>query len=123
MISHRNIIANVIQFTSYEEKYRQSITPAGKPLYTDVSLGLLPQSHIFALVAICHTGIYRGDQIVVLPKFEMKSYLESIQNFKISCLFVVCTVLDATREEANSRRFPQSSSTCSGTRTSAPSLI
>jgi len=98
MISHRNVIANVLQLTLYEKKWRQSVTPAGKPLYTDVSLGLLPQSHIYALVATCHTGVYRGDQIVVLPKFEMKSYLEAIQNFKISCLFVVCTVLNVTKE-------------------------
>ncbi|ODM15421.1 hypothetical protein SI65_09024 [Aspergillus cristatus] len=93
MISHRNVIANVLQLTLYEKKWRQSVTPAGKPLYTDVSLGLLPQSHIYALVATCHTGVYRGDQIVVLPKFEMKSYLEAIQNFKISCLFVVPPII------------------------------
>lgn len=90
MISHRNVIANTLQSTTYEKSWRKSVTsPGGKP-YTEVALGLLPQSHIFALVVICHIGTYRGDQTVVLPKFEMPSFLQAIQNFKINSLFVVC---------------------------------
>jgi acyl-CoA synthetase (AMP-forming)/AMP-acid ligase II len=88
MISHRNVIANVLQMTVFEKSYRDKRAPPGG-VYTAVSLGLLPQSHIYALVVICHAGTYRGDQTIVLPKFELKSYLSSIARFKISALFLV----------------------------------
>lgn len=91
MISHRNVIANTLQFTTYEKKYRESISPSGaKTPFTDIALGLLPQSHIYALVVTCHAGTYRGDQTIVLPKFELETYLAAIQEFKIATLFVVC---------------------------------
>lgn len=91
MISHSNVIANTLQFTTYEKKYRESISPQGAQApFTDIGLGLLPQSHIYALVVTCHAGTYRGDQTIVLPKFEMKTYLAAIQDFKIATLFVVC---------------------------------
>lgn len=92
MISHRNVIANTLQISAFEQSYRESLGSSdGKP-FTDVALGLLPQSHIYALVVICHAGPYRGDQVIVLPKFELKSYLASIQHFKISSLFLVSVV-------------------------------
>lgn len=93
MISHRNVIANTLQIQAFEQSHRDSKTPKdGKSVYTDVSLGLLPQSHIYALVVICHAGAYRGDQIIVLPKFDLNSYLASIQKFKIGSLFLVCVI-------------------------------
>ncbi len=57
--------------------------------YTEVALGLLPQSHIYALVVICHATTYRGDQVISLPKFELRQYLEAIQRFKINTLYLV----------------------------------
>ena len=57
--------------------------------YIDVTLGLLPMSHIYSLVVICHAGAYRGDGIVVLPKFEFESTLQAIQDHKINSLFLV----------------------------------
>ncbi|CAG8388947.1 unnamed protein product [Penicillium salamii] len=91
MISHRNVIANTLQITAFEDGYR---TASGtRPPRTDVSLGLLPQSHIYALVVICHSGAYRGDQTIVLPKFELQSYLKSIAHFKITSLFLVPPII------------------------------
>jgi acyl-CoA synthetase (AMP-forming)/AMP-acid ligase II len=91
MISHRNVIANTLQIQAFERNHREAKQPKdGNSVYSEVSLGLLPQSHIYALVVICHAGAYRGDQIIVLPKFELKSYLASIQKFKITSLFLVC---------------------------------
>ncbi|KAJ5775474.1 uncharacterized protein N7511_000485 [Penicillium nucicola] len=92
MISHRNVIANVLQIDAFEKNYRKKKAPPGG-IYTAVSLGLLPQSHIYALVVICHAGAYRGDQTIVLPKFELKSYLSSIVKFKISSLFLVPPII------------------------------
>jgi acyl-CoA synthetase (AMP-forming)/AMP-acid ligase II len=93
MISHRNVIANTLQITASEKTWRDSQTPTGGLRYTDIALGLLPYSHIYALVVICHAGPFRGDQVIVLPKFELKSYLSAIQQFKIRSLFLVPPII------------------------------
>jgi long-subunit acyl-CoA synthetase (AMP-forming) len=83
MISHRNVIANSIQICTFEATFRPD-----KP-YTEVSLCLLPQSHIYALVYMCHAVPFRGDGVIVLPKFDIKTFLNSIQRFHINTLFLV----------------------------------
>jgi acyl-CoA synthetase (AMP-forming)/AMP-acid ligase II len=94
MISHYNVIANTLQLTAFESKYRAGLKTRGsQSSFTDVVLGLLPQSHIYGLVAVCHAGPYRGDQTIVLPKFNLGQYLSAIQNFKIATLFLVSNLL------------------------------
>ncbi|KAJ5908359.1 Acyl-CoA ligase inpC [Penicillium taxi] len=93
-ISHRNVISNVLQIKAFEDNYRKTNASAnGDSVYTDIALGLLPQSHIYSLVVVCHAGAYRGDQTIILPRFELKSYLASIQNFKINSLFLVPPII------------------------------
>ena len=38
---------------------------------------------------ICHTATYRGDQVIVLPKFDFINFLTCIARYKIFELFVV----------------------------------
>lgn len=90
MISHRNVIANVLQTVAYEKNYRDSLKePGSKYDMTEVTLGLLPQSHIYALILICHATTYRGDQVINVPKFEMQQLLTCIAKFKINMLSLV----------------------------------
>ncbi|KAL4800312.1 hypothetical protein BDV19DRAFT_174054 [Aspergillus venezuelensis] len=93
MISHRNVISNVLQVTAFEKSWRDSQKTPDGSYYTDVLLGLLPQSHIYGLVVMCHCGPFRGDQVIVLPKFELGTYMAAVQNFKISTLFVVPPII------------------------------
>lgn len=79
------MIANTIQVSTYDKHFRESISPN----YHEAVLGLLPMSHIYALIPICHCSTYRGDRVVVLPKFDLQQYLTSIQKYKISMLYVV----------------------------------
>jgi long-subunit acyl-CoA synthetase (AMP-forming) len=85
MISHRNVIANVLQFATFE-------TTRYVPGYLDVVLGLLPQSHIYSLVVICHTNVYRGFGVINLPKFDPQQLLSAIQRFKINTLYLVILI-------------------------------
>ena len=90
MISHRNVISNVLQISTFEKPYRDSKRePGSKYTFTEIALGLLPQSHIYSLVVICHATTWRGDQVINLPKFEIAQFLTSIQRFKINTLFLV----------------------------------
>ncbi|RMZ91015.1 hypothetical protein DV736_g1733, partial [Chaetothyriales sp. CBS 134916] len=92
MISHRNVIANTIQIKVFDQESRDQ---AGGPSYHDVALGLLPQSHIYGLIVICHCSTYRGDQVIILPKFDLQNYLSAIQKYKISSLFIVPPIIIA----------------------------
>lgn len=91
MISHRNVIANTVQISLYDAIDRQEKGPD----YHDVALGLLPQSHIYGLIVICHASTYRGDQVIVLPKFDLQHYLNSIQKYKINTLYIVPPIIIA----------------------------
>lgn len=90
MIAHRNVIANTVQFVAYGQPNRDAIKKElGVTKYTENCLGLLPMSHIYGLIVICHVGPYRGDGVVVLPKYDFKMLLQAIQDFKIEMLYLV----------------------------------
>ena len=89
MISHYNVIANVLQWRCHNEPHRQQLGPN----YTEVALGLLPQSHIYSLVVNCCAGMYLGDQLIVLQKFKLDSYLSAISRFRIETLVVVPPII------------------------------
>lgn len=84
MISHRNVIANVLQYRTFG-----SVERAKQGIETQVVLGVLPFSHIYGLVVIAYSASYMGDEVVVLPKFDFKAFLSATETFKINQLFVV----------------------------------
>jgi acyl-CoA synthetase (AMP-forming)/AMP-acid ligase II len=89
MISHRNVISNVLQIATYEKPVRDRRSKnGGDP--TEVGLGLLPLSHIYGLVVIAQASTYRGDGVIILPKFELPTFLQAIQTHKINTLYLVC---------------------------------
>ncbi|RKL35783.1 hypothetical protein BFJ72_g8483 [Fusarium proliferatum] len=88
MISHRNVISNVLQHVTYDSVARRK-----KGVETQAVTGFLPFSHIYGLVIAAHTCTWRGDQIIVLPKFEFNDFLKSVQEFKIRQLLVVPPII------------------------------
>jgi long-subunit acyl-CoA synthetase (AMP-forming) len=50
-------------------------------------------SHIYGLVVICHASVYRGDGVIVLPKFDFQTTLQAIQDYKINTLFLVPPII------------------------------
>lgn len=102
MISHRNVIANVLQISTFESLHRESQKrPGDEAPPSEVVLGLLPQSHIYSLVVISHAATYRGDQVITLPKFEMGHLLSAIQRFHINQLFLVPPIIIAMANNPN----------------------
>lgn len=84
MISHRNVIANVMQFTTHESVGRKKFG-----VETQSVMGFLPFSHIYGLVPVAHCNTFRGDEVVVLPRFDLTQFLNAIERFKINALLVV----------------------------------
>ncbi|TQB72750.1 hypothetical protein MPDQ_006466 [Monascus purpureus] len=94
MVSHRNVIANILQMCAFEN-------PSRKPAQQNVVLGLLPQSHIYGLIVVCHVSIYRGESVVVLPKFDLKTFLNAIERFRINVFSVTEIFTGAAPLEAS----------------------
>lgn len=86
MISHRNVISNILQINQFLKPVRDKKPPEER---IEVSLGLLPLSHIYGLVVIAQASTQRGDGVIILPKFELQSYLSAIQTHKITTLYLV----------------------------------
>ncbi|KUL82519.1 hypothetical protein ZTR_10640 [Talaromyces verruculosus] len=94
MISHYNVIASIMQVCTFEQPSRdQRVEHPENLAYTETVLGLLPLSHIYGLVMISHCAIWRGDSVVILPKFELRRCLQVIQDHKINTLFLVPPII------------------------------
>ncbi|KAJ4352049.1 uncharacterized protein N0V89_007395 [Didymosphaeria variabile] len=114
MISHRNVIANSMQVRAFDAPTRQKLQqPGTQSEYTENVLGLLPMSHIYSLIVICHVSAYRGDGVIVLPKFEFAQMLGSIQRFKINALYLVPPIIILlAKDKATREKFDLSSVWC-----------
>ncbi|KAL9567239.1 hypothetical protein ACKAV7_008622 [Fusarium commune] len=88
MISHYNVIACTLMIHTFE-----SMTRAQDNIDTQVALGLLPFSHIYGLVVIAHIAQYRGDEIIVLQRFQLDQLLAAIEKFRIEQLSVVPPII------------------------------
>ncbi|KAK4544763.1 hypothetical protein LTR36_004012 [Oleoguttula mirabilis] len=111
MISHKNVIANTLQSYLNEEPTRQKIKQGlAITEYTESCLGLLPFSHIYGLIVICHVSTYRGDETVVLPKYDFKLLLETIQDYKLRMLYLVPPmIIHLTKQKETCKQYDLSS--------------
>jgi acyl-CoA synthetase (AMP-forming)/AMP-acid ligase II len=88
MITHYNIIANIIQLTTYESFYRRR-----HGIDSQALLGLLPFSHAYGLVVMAHVAPYRGDEVIVLPKYKIETLLETVEKFRIEQINIAPPIL------------------------------
>ena len=84
MLSHRNVIADLCLIKgSVGHHYG----------HDDKMLGVLPFFHIYGLTGLVHQPLQRGIELVVMPGFDMKLFLESIQKHKITFIYVAPPVI------------------------------
>ncbi|KAG0227922.1 hypothetical protein BGW42_002521 [Actinomortierella wolfii] len=81
MLSHGNITANMTQIMSYDAPII-----AQKDL---IVLGFLPLYHIYGLVNCLHISLFTGTKTVIMPKFDLPSFLGNIQKYKVTNTFIV----------------------------------
>lgn len=84
MLSHYNVISNIIQGAAFETHSRKL-----SGVHTRTGLGVLPFSHIYGLVIIAQMLPWVGDEIIVLPRYELNHMLAAIEKYKINTLFLV----------------------------------
>jgi acyl-CoA synthetase (AMP-forming)/AMP-acid ligase II len=84
MLTHRNLVANMMQ-TDAADHFRDG----------DVTVAFLPFFHIYGLTVIALLGLRCGATLVVVPKFELESYLALVERYRATLLHVVPPVVVA----------------------------
>jgi acyl-CoA synthetase (AMP-forming)/AMP-acid ligase II len=70
----------------------------------------LPFSHIYGLIVLIHVGPYRGDGVIVMPKYDFTGMLQAIERYKINILYLVPPmIIHMTNQKAASKKFDLSS--------------
>ncbi|MBC2904611.1 AMP-binding protein [Streptomyces cupreus] len=77
MLTHRQIATNLAQL--------EPAVPAGPG---DRILAVLPFFHIYGLTALMNAPLRKGCTVVVLPRFDLETFLAAIQNHRITALYV-----------------------------------
>ncbi|CAM5479433.1 4-coumarate--CoA ligase family protein [Streptomyces aurantiogriseus] len=77
MLTHRQIATNLAQ-----------LEPAISAGPGDRILAVLPFFHIYGLTALMNAPLRRGATVVVLPRFDLETFLAAIQNHRITGLYV-----------------------------------
>ena len=85
MLSHRNVIADVLMIQGAVGKWYSS----GK----DKFLGVLPFFHIYGLTGLVHQPLHRGIELIVMPAFNLEVFLKTVQEHKITFIYVAPPVL------------------------------
>ena len=85
MLTHRNIIANLIQVEGIPD---YSLIENG-----DRVIGVLPFFHIYGMVVVMNLSLIRGATIVTMPRFDLVQFLELIQKYKITKVNIVPPIL------------------------------
>jgi acyl-CoA synthetase (AMP-forming)/AMP-acid ligase II len=78
MLTHHNLVANVCQMEGLHYFYE-----------TDTLICVLPMFHIYGLVVVLNMGLYSGSTIVTMPRFELESFLQAVQDYNVSLAHLV----------------------------------
>ncbi|KAI5359799.1 putative AMP-dependent synthetase/ligase, AMP-binding, AMP-binding enzyme domain, ANL [Septoria linicola] len=101
MLSHSNIVADLTQIAgSVGTAYRSG---------DDKILGVLPFFHIYGLTGLVHQPLHRGVELVVMPAFDLKLFLDTIQTHKITFIYVAPPVIVRLARDEMVRNYDLSS--------------
>jgi acyl-CoA synthetase (AMP-forming)/AMP-acid ligase II len=85
MLSHRNVIADILMIKGAVGKWYSS--------RKDKMLGLLPFFHIYGLQGLVQQPLHRGIELVIMPAFNLEVFLKAIQHHKITFVYVAPPVI------------------------------
>jgi long-chain acyl-CoA synthetase len=86
MLSHANLAANSAQMIAHVGHL-----PEGQ----ERTLGVLPMFHVFALTTVLNYSVDTAAEMILLPRFEMKSFLDTARRVKPTQFFGVPTLYAA----------------------------
>ncbi|WP_336632223.1 MULTISPECIES: AMP-binding protein [unclassified Microbacterium] len=77
MLSHRNLVANVAQCRAAID-----LSP------TDRVLAVLPFFHIYGMTVLLNLALKQRAALVTMPRFDLAQFLENIQSFRCTYLYI-----------------------------------
>ncbi|MGW2910650.1 4-coumarate--CoA ligase family protein [Streptomyces asoensis] len=98
MLTHRQIATNLVQLRS-----AMSAGPGER------ILAVLPFFHIYGLTALMNAPLRQGATVVVLPRFELETFLAAIQEHRITGLYVAPPIVLALAKHPAVARYDLSS--------------
>lgn len=98
MLTHRQIATNLVQLES-------AVTAAPD----ERVLAVLPFFHVYGLTALMNAPLRQGATVVVLPRFEMESFLRAVQEYRVTALYVAPPVVLALARHPAVERYDLSS--------------
>ncbi|MGX4691446.1 4-coumarate--CoA ligase family protein [Streptomyces sp. JNUCC 63] len=98
MLTHRQIATNLAQ-----------LEPAITAGPGDRILAVLPLFHIYGLTALMNAPLRQGATVVVLPRFELETFLAAIQDHRITGLYVAPPIVLALAKHPAVARYDLSS--------------
>jgi acyl-CoA synthetase (AMP-forming)/AMP-acid ligase II len=78
MLTHHNLVANICQMEGLRYFYE-----------TDTLICVLPLFHIYGLVVVLNMGLYTGATIVLMPRFDLESFLKAAQDYEVTLAHLV----------------------------------
>jgi acyl-CoA synthetase (AMP-forming)/AMP-acid ligase II len=82
MLTHYNMVANLCQMDVAESVREQ-----------DILIAVLPLFHIYGMNVVLNFGLYKGTTIVVLPRFELEQFLETLERYNVTRAHLVPPII------------------------------
>jgi long-chain acyl-CoA synthetase len=86
MLSHRNLLANVVQINAWLPRLKYG---------EERVVGLIPFFHSFGLTACMNWPLSQGAEILILPKFDIKTFISMLRKHRPTVLPGVPTLFVA----------------------------
>ena len=77
MLTHRNLVANVLQCEPLMPLYSDDVVPA-----------VLPFFHIYGMTVLMNGALRQRSTVVTMPRFDLVDYLRIIEQYRATVLFV-----------------------------------
>jgi acyl-CoA synthetase (AMP-forming)/AMP-acid ligase II len=82
MLTHHNLVANLCQIAPFD------LIREG-----DRVIGILPFFHIYGMIVLLNSTLYKGGTVVTMPKFDLEPFLQTMQQHRINRAFLVPPII------------------------------
>ncbi|MFN2492735.1 MAG: 4-coumarate--CoA ligase family protein [Pyrinomonadaceae bacterium] len=88
MLTHYNLVANLRQMDGLQYFSEN-----------DTLIGVLPLFHIYGLVVVMNMGLYQGATIVLLPRFDLETFLRTLEKYEVTLAHLVPPIVLALTKD------------------------
>src|SRR3954447_15206200 len=100
MLTHRNLVANILQSTA-----QQPVTA------DDTLVGVLPLFHIYGLTVVMNAVLRNGATLITMPRFDLEGFLGLVEEHRATKAHLVPPIVLALAKSPVVERFDLSSLT------------